>query len=101
MTRQMLVWLTVDDDDTDEVVMHQVRKHVTPQAVHLPKLVVHLIGSPVDGLRLVGPWLNREQAVESGDTVTSDWWVMEVEPADVDDLVPLIAAPGHAPDWED
>lgn len=36
-------------------------------------------GNPVDGFVTIGPFYSREAAIEYGDSVDSDWWVLDME----------------------
>jgi hypothetical protein len=65
-----------------------------------------LHGNPVDGFRLVGPYDSREEAIEDGDSVDTEWWVIDMEPPDGADaeeeavkVASKVAAPKHEPEF--
>lgn len=39
-------------------------------------------GNPADGFGCVGPFATREDAIAYGDTVDSDWWVLDLASPD-------------------
>lgn len=41
-----------------------------------------LKGNPCDGFVALGPFPSRVAAVEHGDTVDSEWWVLDLEEVD-------------------
>lgn len=41
----------------------------------------HLLiqGNPVDGFQYIGPFSNRDEAIEAGEELkTGDWWIAEI-----------------------
>lgn len=39
---------------------------------------IGISGNPVDGFEYLGPWNDKELAVDCMDWVTGDWWVARV-----------------------
>lgn len=43
-------------------------------------------GNPIDGFEFTGPFNDRDDAVEYGDSVASDWWVAEMDEPEMEKL---------------
>jgi len=49
-------------------------------------MTVIALGNPFDGMTIYGPFYDAELAVEyaEGNFQSDDWWIMDVEPVEVD-----------------
>lgn len=78
-----LFWFieNVDDDTPDRNAMFF---HLRERMREESQDAVIIKGNPVDGFSCVGPFADRDAAVEYGDTVDTDWWVLDLEAPDED-----------------
>ena len=63
-----------DEDIVDHIECEQ-SLTITVEEHLFDDVAVMLIGNPVDGFEVVGPYFNKALALEAGDTVATEWWV--------------------------